>query len=103
MILLKIALIFVLIVLLLRLKAPFSISILFSGLVLGIGFSAGGGNQALVDIGRTALATLHEPETISLALIVGIILVLSELLQVSGQMTRPGYRGQAYSQICLNQ
>lgn len=85
MVLLKIVLVFILIVLLLRLKMPFSIAILLAGLILGIGF-----NLEFSDIGRTALATLQEPETISLALIVGIILVLSELLQASGQLTELG-------------
>ncbi|MBI5778804.1 MAG: DUF401 family protein [Planctomycetes bacterium] len=85
MVLLKITLVFILIVLLLRLKTPFSISILLAGLILGLGFNLG-----VSDIGRTAWAALQEPETISLALIVGIILVLSELLQVSGQMTELG-------------
>lgn len=85
MVLLKIVLVFILIVLLLRLKMPFSIAILLAGLILGIGF-----NLEFSDIGRTALSTLQEPETISLALIVGIILVLSELLQASGQLTELG-------------
>jgi len=94
MILLKIAVIFVLIILLLRLKVPFSISILLSGLVLGIGFSAGptglGGNQVFSDIGKSVWVTLQGNDTISLSVIVGMILVLSELLQVSGQMTELG-------------
>jgi len=85
MIIVKITLIFILLVLLLRLKTPFSLAVLIGGLVLGIGFNLG-----LADIGRTALATLWEPETISLSVIVGIILVLSELLQASGQMTELG-------------
>ncbi|MEW6026547.1 MAG: DUF401 family protein [Planctomycetota bacterium] len=85
MVLLKIALVFVLIVLMLRLKVPFSISILFSGLILGIGFGLG-----FSDIGRSALATLQERDTISLSVIVGIILVLSELLEASGQLAELG-------------
>ena len=78
------------IVLLLRLKAPFSISILLAGLVLGIGFSTKGVNSVFSDIGKSVLVTLQAPDTISLSIIVGIILVLSELLQSSGQMTELG-------------
>lgn len=85
MVLIKIGLVFTLIVLLLRLKTPFIAAILLAGLVLGWGFNLG-----FMDIGRAAWVTLWEPETVSLSLIVGIILVLSELLQASGQMTELG-------------
>jgi integral membrane protein (TIGR00529 family) len=82
MVIIKIGLIFALIVLLLRLKIPFSAAILISGLMLGIGF-----NLELFGIGRSALKTVISPETLSLAAIVGIILMLSELLQASDQLT----------------
>ena len=82
MIILKIGLILLLIALLLRLKISFSIAILFTGLILGLGF-----NLKLSQIGEAALETVISPETLSLAAIVGIILILSELLQASGQLT----------------
>ena len=85
MVLIKIALVFVVIVLLLRLKVPFSISILLSGLALGIGFNLG-----FSDIGKPVWVTLQERDTISLSVIVGMILILSELLQASGQLTELG-------------
>ena len=85
MVLIKIALVFVVIVLLLRLKVPFSISILLSGLALGIGFNLG-----FSDIGKSVWVTLQERDTISLSVIVGMILILSELLQASGQLTELG-------------
>ncbi|MFA5793776.1 MAG: DUF401 family protein [Candidatus Brocadiia bacterium] len=81
MVIIKIGLIFLLIILFLRLKITFSIAILITGLVLGLGF-----NLELAKIGQAALGTVISPETISLAGIVGIILVLSELLQASGQL-----------------
>ncbi|MFH1228095.1 MAG: DUF401 family protein [Planctomycetota bacterium] len=82
MVIIKICLIFLLIILFLRLKIPFSIAILITGLVLGVGF-----NLELSQIGRAALGTVISQETLSLAAIVGIILILSELLQASGQLT----------------
>src|SRR3989339_2288265 len=66
------------------------ITLVFIGLVLGIGFSTKGVNSVFSDIGKSVLVTLQAPDTISLSIIVGIILVLSELLQSSGQMTELG-------------
>lgn len=82
MVLLKIAVIFALVLVLLRLKCPFSIAILSTALALGFWF-----HLNLKGIGLSAIATLQSHETLSLAGIVGSILILSELLQSSGQLT----------------
>ncbi|MDI6788073.1 MAG: DUF401 family protein, partial [Planctomycetota bacterium] len=85
MVLLKIGLIFVLLILLLRLRIPFSISILFTSLLLGLSF------RLDVDkIGESTWVTLRETQTLSLCVIVAVILVLSEILQASGQLTDIG-------------
>ncbi|MFH1231993.1 MAG: DUF401 family protein, partial [Planctomycetota bacterium] len=82
MVILKIGLLFLLIALLLRLKVPFSISILVAGFLLGIWFHLG-----VRDIGDSVIGALRSDETLSLVGIVGVILIFSELLQESGQLT----------------
>ncbi|MFH0888793.1 MAG: DUF401 family protein [Planctomycetota bacterium] len=82
MVILKISLLFLLIVLLLRLKIPFSISILITGFLLGIWF-----NLSIRGIGDSVVGALRAGETVSLVGIVGVILIFSELLQESGQLT----------------
>lgn len=82
MVILKISLLFLLIVLLLRLKIPFSISILITGFLLGIWF-----NLSIRGIGDSVVGALRAGETVSLVGIVGVILIFSELLQKSGQLT----------------
>lgn len=82
MVILKIGLLFLLIVLLLRLKVPLSISILVAGFLLGIWF-----NLSIRGIGVSVVGALRAEETVSLVTVVGIILIFSELLQESGQLT----------------
>jgi len=82
MVILKIGLLFLLIVLLLRLKVPLSISILVAGFLLGIWFNLG-----IRGIGDSVIGALGAEETVSLVTVVGIILIFSELLQASGQLT----------------
>jgi hypothetical protein len=82
MVILKIGLLFLLIVLLLRLKVPFSISILVTGLLLGMWFNLG-----IREIGTSIVGALCAKETVLLVGIVGVILIFSELLQESGQLT----------------
>jgi uncharacterized protein len=82
MVLVKIGSIFLLIILLLRLKVPLGLTIIFSGLILGIFFKL-----AIPAIVQTAWVTLCQTETISLTVLIALILILSELLSATGQLT----------------
>lgn len=81
MIIIRIILLFILLVLLLRLKIPFFLSILLVGIVLGIGFGLN-----LNEIGNASLQTIRQPETITLIVTVGLIIIFSELLGESGHL-----------------
>lgn len=81
MIIIRIILLFILLVLLLRLKVPFFLSILLVGIVLGIGFGLN-----LNEIGQASLQIIRQPETITLIVTVGLILIFSELLGESGHL-----------------
>lgn len=82
MIIIQITLIFLLLVLLLRLKIPFTIVILFLALVVGLKFGMNFGA-----IAQLSLKTIQQTDTLSLVAIVGLILVFSELLSQSGNLT----------------
>lgn len=81
MIIVKIALLFLILVGLLRLKVPFTIAILSLCVLVWAGF---GLNSPLIDI--FALQTLNRSDPVSLIATVALILVFSELLSQSGML-----------------
>lgn len=83
MIIIHIALIFILLVLLLRLKVPFTLTVLLLSVLLGIQF--GLNFLQMLQIGGR---TLIKQETLSLIAIVGLILVFSDLLNYSGHLKK---------------
>jgi hypothetical protein len=66
-----------------RLRLPLSLSILFGGILLGFFFGVGGGEIILA-----CTRALIEEKFLLLAAIVGLILVLSDALERSGQSKR---------------
>ena len=82
MIIISIALFFLLLVLLLRLKIPFAAAILFVGLLLGWRFGLD-----LDGMMRAAFRTLQQADTLTIIGTVGLVLVFSELLSQSGHLT----------------
>lgn len=83
MVLIKLGILLTLILVLLRFKVPFTIAILATALFLGLWFNLG-----FKAIGNSALDTLQKKDTLSLAGIIAAILILTELLQSSGQLKR---------------
>ncbi len=81
--LIKILVVFSIILLLNRLKLHLGLSIIAGALILGIWMGLG-----LRDLEASVFNTVTEKETISLGLIVALIMVLSGLMDKSGQMGR---------------
>jgi len=79
----RVLIIFVLILLAIKRKWMLGNAFLGGALGLGIFFAMGP-----MDIGRSFLAAVIHPKTLSLTAIVGLILVLSHSLERSGQMAR---------------
>jgi len=79
----RILIIFVLILLAIKRKWILGNAFLGGALGLGLLFTMGP-----MDIGRSFLAAMVHPKTLSLTIIVGLILVLSHSLERSGQMAR---------------
>ena len=81
--LIKIFVVFGIILIFNRLKLNLGLSIIAGALILGMWMGLG-----FRDLGGSVLGTVTEMETISLGLIVGLIMVLSGLMDKSGQMGR---------------
>ena len=81
--LIKIFVVFAIILIFNRLKLNLGLSIITGALILGMWMGLG-----FRDLGSSLLGTVTEMETISLGLIVGLIMVLSGLMDKSGQMGR---------------
>ena len=81
--LINIFVVFGIILILNRLKLNLGLSIITGALILGVWMGLG-----FQGIGDSFLGTVTEMETISLGLIVGLIMVLSGLMDKSGQMAR---------------
>ena len=81
--LIKIFIVFGVILIFNRLKLNLGLSIITGALILGMWMGLG-----FQGVGGSLLSTVMEMETISLGLIVGLIMVLSGLMDKSGQMAR---------------
>lgn len=81
--LIKVFIIFGIILVVNRLKLNLGLSIITGALILGIWMG-----QGFRGIGGSLISTVTETETISLGLIVGLIMILSGLMDKSGQMGR---------------
>jgi uncharacterized protein len=79
----KVLCVFGLILVLNRLKVGLGIALLIGSLILGIWMQLGP-----VRLLGSALGSLADPQTISLLLIVGIILIMSRLMKVTGHLDR---------------
>ncbi|SHG22899.1 hypothetical protein SAMN02745206_03505 [Desulfacinum infernum DSM 9756] len=79
----RVLFVFVLILAAIRKKVSLGNAFFFGALVLGLVFG-----MPLLDIGRSVLGSLTEAKTVSLAVIVSLILVLSHSLEEAGQMER---------------
>ncbi len=83
MVIFKVGVVLLLLVLLLRLKCPFSLAVLVVGLVVGISFGL-----SLAPIGHSAWLTLQQPATLRLLGIIILIIIFSELLKHSGELDK---------------
>ncbi len=81
--LIKIFVVFCIILIVNRLKLNLGLSIITGALILGMWMGLG-----FRGVGGSLLNTVTEIETISLGLIIGLIMVLSGLMENSGQMAR---------------
>jgi integral membrane protein (TIGR00529 family) len=81
--LIKVFVVFGIILIVNRLKLNLGLSIITGALILGIWMG-----QGFRGIGGSLISTVTETETISLGLIVGLIMILSGLMDKSGQMGR---------------
>ncbi|HUU40579.1 MAG TPA: hypothetical protein VMW42_06550, partial [Desulfatiglandales bacterium] len=79
----KIFAVFILILLLNRLRLQLNLSLLIGSLILGFWMGLGP-----IKLSYIALNSLKDIQTISLILVVGLILVMSRIMKESGHMDR---------------